>query len=396
MNNEKLLSELLIYFQPIASSNLCLDQYCNEPASLGANILINRELNPLTPSCKFEIAIIGVADCCDNDNADYYRSANKVREELYRLSRISSNIHIADLGNLKTGNSFSDSMLALQQACTLLLQLKANVIILGGSQLYTVPNFRAFKEVESDINMVVVDSKIDYHPKEVVIDASNFLKELFEKEISSAYNITNLGYQTFFVDQKQIAKLTEHYFEHYRLGHVKSEYEDVEAVLRDADLVSFDISAIRLADAPAQIDGSPNGIDAEEACVLSRYAGISDRNRTFGIFGYLPEFDVRNQTAKLISQIVWYYFDGFYARKHDFPAVSIADYTKYSVTIDEIEFPIVFYKSNKSERWWLEIGNLRNDESVDNVIVACSEKDYKKACSNEIPERWWTNFKKLR
>jgi formiminoglutamase len=117
-----------------------------------------------------------------------------------------------------------------------------------------------------------------------------------------------------------------------------------------------------------------------------------------GIFEMDYTFDVNNQTVKLIAQMIWYYLEGFVNRKHEFPQATLEDCIKYIVEIDEIEIPIVFYRSNKTQRWWMEINNLPESMGGDkvNVTVSCTETDYFKACNNEIPDRWWINFKKLR
>jgi len=199
------------------------------------------------------------------------------------------------------------------------------------------------------------------------------------------------------VDQKQINRLNELYFEHYRLGIVRDQLENIEPVLRDADLVSFDIGAIKSCDAPARKDNSPNGFFSDEACRLARYAGISDRVKSFGIYEIDSKLDMDHQTTKLAAQMIWYYLEGFLSRKHEFPQNSLDDCIKYNVEIDEIEVSLVFYKSNKTQRWWMEVD--KSTDSSDNkvyVIAACSESDYFKACNNEIPDRWWINFKKLR
>ena len=149
-------------------------------------------------------------------------------------------------------------------------------------------------------------------------------------------------------------------------------------------------------EAPAQIDGSPNGFYADEACRLSRYAGLSDRVQLFGLYGIDYQYDNNRQTMKLAAQIIWYYFEGYINRKHDYPKASLEDCTKYEVQIDEIDFPIVFYKSNKSNRWWIEVQVILDKMVQDAIIISCTKEDYLNACKNEIPERWWINFKKLK
>ncbi len=391
------MSEIFDFFDPISVDTLGGHSLHTEPSTIGSTVLMNKENAPLDKNSKFELALIGVCDYQGIERQPSFLAANQIRQQLYRLQHVSPKMRIADLGNLKAGKTQTDSLFALQEVCALLFAKKTTVIIMGGTQLFTLGQFRAFKEYENDLNMVVIDSHLDMNPDEAILDHRNFLHELIEKDASHLYNISLVGYQSYFIDYKNIEILNRNYFEHYRLGQVRSHFEDMEAVLRDADLVSFDLSAIRMCDAPGQEEPSPNGFYAEEASSLARYAGISDRNRSFAVYGYHPEFDNRQQTAKNIAQMIWYYLEGFHLRKHDFPVARLEDYTKYSVSIDEIDFPIVFYKSDKSQRWWLEVANLeKNEEKYTKVVVACTDEDYQKACRNEIPERWWINFKKLR
>ena len=71
-----------------------------------------------------------------------------------------------------------------------------------------------------------------------------------------------------------------------------------EPLFRDSDVAIFDISAVRQSDAPGTMSPSPNGFYGEEICLLSRYAGISDNLKIFGLFDVNPEFDIRFQTIR--------------------------------------------------------------------------------------------------
>ena len=90
--------------------------------------------------------------------------------------------------------------------------------------------------------------------------------------------------------------------------------------MRNSDIVTFDMSSIRQADAPAVISPSPNGFFAHEACVLSRYSGISDRSTSFGIFELNCAAQENDQTSSLAAQIVWHFLEGFSLRIGDFPS----------------------------------------------------------------------------
>ena len=84
----------------------------------------------------------------------------------------------------------------------------------------------------------------------------------------------------------------------------------VEPILRDSNMLSLDISSISSAYAKANNYCSPNGLNGNEICKLLFYAGVSDKLKSFGIFEYNQNLDQDDQTAKLISQIIWYFFRG--------------------------------------------------------------------------------------
>lgn len=388
------LKQILEFFDPVLLKDFQDSSYLNDESSFGNNLLINSVLSAFVETSKFELALVFVDTKRDSGNK--VGSTQQIREELYRLKKPVKNIRIADLGNLKTGKSINETLFLLQEVCSFLFHQKINVVVIGGSQYLTLSGFRAFEEFENNINLVHIDSKIDLSEQPENFEKSFYLSNIIDNEASHIYNVSCLGYQSYLTDQKQIGLLNKLYFEHLRLGHIRTNLEQIEPTIRDGDMLSFDISAVRLSDAPAQYDGSPNGFYAEEACRIARYAGISDRNQLFGLYEIDADFDKNRQTVKLGAQIIWHYFDGYIHRKHEFPLASIEDCTKYSVQIDEIDFPIVFYKSEKSGRWWLEVKSINNeDNNVNAIVVSCSYNDYLTASKNEIPDRWWINFKKL-
>src|ERR1041384_3222256 len=89
-------------------------------------------------------------------------------------------------------------------------------------------------------------------------------------------------------------------FDCYCVGSVKENIDEMEPVIRNSSLLSFDISAIAHAYAPANFV-SPNGLNGEEACVLMRYAGMSPNINSVGIYGYDVQHDKDELTAKQIA-----------------------------------------------------------------------------------------------
>ena len=191
--------------------------------------------------------------------------------------------------------------------------------------------------------------------------------------------------------------MTNLFFDTYRLGYVRQNIEEVEPYIRNADMVSFDISSIRISDAPGNNLALPNGFYGEEACQIARYAGISDKLSSIGFYEYNPSLDIRNQTAKLIAQIIWYFIDGYYNRKNDLPHIQKDDYYKYNVALKIDKQLIVFYKSKKSDRWWMEVPcpTEINSKYQRHYLVPCSYNDYLEALKEEMPDRWWQVYQKL-
>jgi hypothetical protein len=154
---------------------------------------------------------------------------------------------------------------------------------------------------------------------------------------------------------------------------------------------------VRRPDAPGNTYASPNGFYGEEICQLSRYAGMSDKVSSVGFYEANTSLDASGQTADLVAQMIWYFIDGFYNRKGDFPKCNKDEYLKYNINIGHPEQNMVFYKSPKSGRWWMEIP-YPTDERLKydrHLLAPCTYEDYKLAMQNELPDRWIHMYKKL-
>ena len=259
----------------------------------------------------------------------------------------------------------------------------------------TVANYRAYDRLEQTVNLVSIDSRFDLGSQERDLDSSNFLSHVILKKPYILFNYSNIGYQTYFVNQEEIDLMERMYFDIHRLGTFKKNLAEAEPILRDADIVSFDISSIRHPDAPGNSNSSPNGFNGEEACALSRYAGISDKVSSFGIYECNPSNDFNGQTAHLLAQMVWYFVEGYNSRKGDYPFASKEEYQKFTVLIDEGDHELVFYKSPLSERWWIEVSTIDDRSGMErHKLTPCTYEDYQNACGNETPVRWWQAMKK--
>lgn len=345
-----------------------------------------------------QLAIIGLnEDRKSLNNEGCGLAPDYVRENLYKLFQGNFTAKIVDLGNIQKGNTIEDSYFAVTDVLSQLLKKNIIPIIIGGGQDLTYCNYTAYKSLEQTINIVAVDSCFDIGDGEKELNSQSYLSKIILHKPNILFNYSNVGYQTYFVEQNAIELMNKLYFDSYRLGQVRANIEDVEPIVRNADVVSFDISAVRQSDAPGNGNASPNGFYGEEACQIARYAGLSDKLSSIGFYEINPAFDNNKQTAHLVAQMIWYFIDGFYNRKQDYPIVDKSEYTKYRVSIKDHDHEIVFYKSNKSDRWWMDVPYPVNHQIKyeRHHMVPCSYRDYETACRDEMPDKWWQTYQKL-
>ncbi len=206
------------------------------------------------------------------------------------------------------------------------------------------------------------------------------------------FTFTQVGYQKCFTDPKSIETLQQLKFDAHRLGFCLGDINQMEPVIRDADLLSFDLSAIRWSDLPAHNQSSPHGLYGEQACQLMRYAGWSDRLTSVGIYEFNPELDDRTQSAQLVAQMLWHFVEGFYEHKKEKPGNKGGNFLKYLVEFEGPVDELVFWKSRQTDRWWVEVPNVRLSAPY---ILPCSHEEYVTTCEGEMPDRWYKAFNKL-
>jgi formiminoglutamase len=385
------------YFEPIDLSGYAFAE--NESHKrIGDIVKCHYSENKFPDLAGMDIAIIGVKEeRASIRNEGCSLAPDTIRDYLYRLFEGESNTKIVDLGNIKCGHTLKDTFFALTSVVQILVEHKIFPLILGGSQDLTYANYKAYEKMERIINIVSVDPLFDLGEKDDELSSRSYLSKIILNQPNFLFNYTNIGFQTYFVNHEAINLMENLFFDCYRLGKVRSEIEETEPMFRNADMMTFDVSAIRQSDAPANGNAGPNGFYGEEACQIMRYAGMSDKLSSLGIYELNPKLDNRGQTSHLVAQMIWYFIEGFGERKNEVPHKSKEHFLKYMVNIKDHKEHLVFYKSKKSDRWWMEVpmNSSAKIKYVRHNFIPCSYKDYQTALNNEIPDRWWQAYQKL-
>ncbi len=324
-----------------------------------------------------DIVIVGLIESRgDSFLRQTSEAANMIRKELYQLNYWHLDTRIADIGNIKTGASIKDSYAATKTVLDELLKLNKTVVLIGGSHDNTLAQYYAYRDNNQQVEVTCVDAMIDLRG-ESPIRSESFLMEMLTGEPNMVKHYNHIAFQSYFVHPRMLETMDKLRFDCYRVGTVTEHIEEMEPILRNTNMLSFDISAIKYSDAPAN-KNCPNGLTGIEACILTRYAGMSQQLSSIGFYGYDPNKDVDELTARQISQMLWYFIDGKSRSKQEALLEERSNFNEYHTAFAEVD--TVFLQSKKTSRWWMQM--------PDKKFIACSYTDYVKASNNEIPERW--------
>jgi hypothetical protein len=357
---------------------------------IGKTIAIHNEGNGFPILEDIKIALIGITE---NRNAffptlDY--DLDSFRKAFYNLFPGNWNFKIADLGDLPNGETINDTYFAITEICNELQKKNIIPVLIGGSHDLIYPIYKSYSSNNRLTNIVSIDNQFDFSQNEELISGRSYMSQIIMEEPNFLNNFTNIGYQSFFIAQEELALMDRLYFESMRLGKVLDDINQTEPYFRDADIVGIDMKVLSWTACGTNVSGQPNGIDGRSICSLARYSGISDRVSSFGLFE-LPSNPVFHQ---LLSQIIWYFIEGYSNRFDEYPVLISDEFVKYIVTLSDRE--LIFHKSNKSKRWWVE---LPNENYIDNklkrsTLLPCTQEDYTSACADELPVRWWKASKR--
>jgi formiminoglutamase len=377
------------YFDPV-SIEKPLWSHLTEPSSFSHNLVINTESREIADLDAIRLAIVGVPDDRRSPNKGCAAAPDEIRSEMYQLSRLPAKMKIADLGNLKKGVSFDDSLAALSDVVEYLINNNTFPLIIGGSSTL-IPAI--VQKIPGKFNYASVDSRVDWVNERKEKDSFNYLSDIIIGN-DNLDNVMIVGYQSYLNDPQVLNRFRKLNYDLVRIGEVRENIHEIEPSFRDSGLITFDISSVRQADAPGTFAPSPNGFYGEEICLLARYAGLSDSLKAVGFFEVNPLLDSRRQTTAMAAQMIWFFLEGFSQKQNEASVLEKENsgrFVNYHVSIEDSNEDLVFIKSTVTNRWWIEYTSKKGEKH----FIACSYNDYLQAGENEIPGRYMKAIKRI-
>lgn len=373
---------LSIFFEPLRDF---ADAFTPDTKSVGDAVSLFQHKFPEWRSAH--LAIIGINEFRGSGQEPASpHPANEVRRKLYNLKKGTGAYKIVDLGNLLPGITLEDTYLRIKEIVENLIANQTLPLLIGGSHDLDFGQFLAYENLDKAVNLVTVDSCIDMQESAAVPELNKrHLHRILMHEPNYLFSLSQVGYQSYLVEPEVIATLEKLHFETVRVGEVHRNFQLVEPVIRQAHLLSFDVSAINAQAAPNTTSGNPFGLTGEEACQICWYAGQNDTLTSFGLYEYHPERDHHGLTAMTLAVMLWYFIEGYYHRKNETDFTS-KKFVRYAIAFHDNPNKMVFYKSKVSDKWWMEVEGLSGDKNV--RIVPCCYDDYLLASKGEVPNRW--------
>lgn len=358
---------------------------------IGKNIIIHTKSSGLPDLKGLNIALIGIDEHRNSFFPNSHYDNNEFRKSFYKLYPGNWDLNIADLGDLPNGLKVDDTYFALKEITYHLKQMNIIPILIGGSHDLIFPLYQVFQDFNQLVNIVTVDRSFDFSQDDELISGRSYMSKIIMEKPNVLNNYSNLGFQSYYCAQEEKDLMNKLYFDGIRLGQLLDNIRLAEPVIRDADIVGIDMKSLSWESIADPLNGQPNGFDSRSICALCRYAGISDRLSFLGLY----ELISTPLMSKLLAQMIWYFVEGVQYRFEEYPVNINEGFLKYIVTLSNQN--LVFYKSEISDRWWMEI---TNDSHLDNkskttTLLACNREDYEHAKSDIIPERWYNAIKRM-
>lgn len=303
------------------------------------------------------------------------------------------NVKIYDLGDMSPGASLTDTYFAVQTVVAELIKNSCIPILVGGSMDLLHAVSVGYEVTEQLINICAIDERISLGKPDEEITSDGYLSSLLLRRPCYLFNHATIGLQPNRNNPMNLDLYDKLYFDVCRLGAFNSDFKLAEPILRNSDIIGMNLESLKASERMVE-EGNPNGFTVEQFCQIAKYSGISDKLSCFGIFNPVL---AHGQDAAIVAHAIWYLIDGIESRKGDFPIGSKKEYMRFTVVMDNEFQELVFYKSNKSDRWWMEVPYPPSEhvKFERHHLVPCNQQDYENAMQNELPDLWWRTYQKL-
>lgn len=241
-----------------------------------------------------------------------------VRQELYKLSAPESfkKLSLYDLGNLKITTTLEATHERQITVVEQILRDGKKLIVIGGGHDITYPDFRAFSNVSSTCALLNIDTHLDVRDDKPRNSGTSY-RMILDEQLLNPECLYQIGIQPFANSSAYMKYVEDQKVKMYTLDEIRRRgietihKEIFDRIECEEIFVSFDMDAVRSADAPGVSASYPKGLSVEEMIYLAHFTGRDGRSRIMEVAEVNPKHDVENRTSKLGALLIWEYLYGF-------------------------------------------------------------------------------------
>jgi hypothetical protein len=179
-----------------------------------------------------------------------------------------------------------------------------------------------------------------------------------------------IGFQRHLLSRNILTGVDINSKENLSLGYIRSNENLVEPIFRKSDIISFDLSSIKLGE-NINIKGAlPTGFTAEEFIQLNKFAGYSDNVKLVN-FSFQLTDNNSEPLAELLAASMWYFLESLSISFEE------EDYEENLVHFDETDDYFNFQKSLSTQKCWVHFEGKE-------VKFACTNEEYNLAVQNGV------------
>lgn len=208
-----------------------------------------------------------------------------------------------------------------------------------------------------------------------------YIQNKVNKALSSGAH-SYIGIQKHLSDSESFETCEVISYDFIRLGQFRNDPVAVESILRDSEIIEFDINCIRNSDLVENISSGICGFTMEEACQLMFFAGMSSKLGTIVIKGINKDAAKDSKHYDAVALLFWYFLEGFESKEVE-ETLNKANCQEFIIDLPNSEDTVMFYQSKISGKWWFQ----KETDDKEYPIFACAESDYLDIANNRVSQR---------
>ena len=256
---------------------------------------------------------------------------DEIRKQFYKyqVTQDLLQLSILDIGNIIVNDDLESIHDRLEQVVIQVLKDQKRLIILGGGNDISYPDFKALAKTYKNPVGINIDKHFDVRDMRPINSGTPY-RYLLEEEYLDPQFFYEIGFEDYANSFMYKQYLLEKGVNLYDLTRTREEgitnllFNIHHSHKGNAFFYGLDLDSIQLTDAPGVSAPSPTGFTSNEIIAMMNLAGRFKETKIIEITEYNPKYDVDSRTARLASLAMYHFITSFAQHLHK-PAIPLLE-----------------------------------------------------------------------